>query len=361
MSIGYGVVLTLFISVTFFSIASINNSTQSITSITERQNPTIKSINEALIALSEASNSISFGLLRTGIDQLSELQQAESAFNSAVIRYNIFTYALLLGSDSKDFEEAHAGLLFQQWQQLDLNKDLYVPSISKSQQPNLQRSNELFHDFVHLAQKSFALQKKLIRVEINDPLNELSIVKIELAQNEIEMQSLVDQINFEMKALSNRSESIVKQDTRNLYSYLEALKHTVFLLGVMAIIIFSLNMLYLRRSIIIPILKLSKVVERIIEHGDLSEEVQVNIRSQDEIGTLARSFNTMMTKLKQLYSTLEEKVHDKTKELAEKLDELEKLNKLMVGRELRMIELKKEIKKLKGEDQETSSKTKSKK
>lgn len=41
--------------------------------------------------------------------------------------------------------------------------------------------------------------------------------------------------------------------------------------------------------------------------------------------------------------TLESKVKERTKELNERVDELEALNKTMVGRELRMVELKKEI------------------
>lgn len=49
---------------------------------------------------------------------------------------------------------------------------------------------------------------------------------------------------------------------------------------------------------------------------------------------------------------LEDKVAERTAELAERVKELETLNKTMIGRELKMVELKKEIEKLKtsGED-----------
>jgi len=44
---------------------------------------------------------------------------------------------------------------------------------------------------------------------------------------------------------------------------------------------------------------------------------------------------------------LEEQVKERTKELQEKVEELERFHRLAVGRELKMIELKKEIEKLK--------------
>lgn len=51
--------------------------------------------------------------------------------------------------------------------------------------------------------------------------------------------------------------------------------------------------------------------------------------------------------LEDLTAKLEERVADRTKELQEKIKELEKFQNLAVGRELRMMELKKEIEKLK--------------
>ena len=52
--------------------------------------------------------------------------------------------------------------------------------------------------------------------------------------------------------------------------------------------------------------------------------------------------------LKELTESLDEQVKERTKELQEKIDELERFQRLTVGRELKMIELKEEIEKLKG-------------
>lgn len=50
---------------------------------------------------------------------------------------------------------------------------------------------------------------------------------------------------------------------------------------------------------------------------------------------------------KKFQEKLKRGIDKKTKELQEKIEELEKINRLMVGRELKMIELKEEIKQLK--------------
>jgi len=53
--------------------------------------------------------------------------------------------------------------------------------------------------------------------------------------------------------------------------------------------------------------------------------------------------------LKELAVALDQRVKERTKDLQEKMKELEKFNRLAVGRELKMIELKKEIERLKEE------------
>lgn len=54
-----------------------------------------------------------------------------------------------------------------------------------------------------------------------------------------------------------------------------------------------------------------------------------------------------ITELKRLQEEMEEKIKERTKDLQRKIEELEVFQKLVVGRELKMIELKREIEKLK--------------
>ena len=53
--------------------------------------------------------------------------------------------------------------------------------------------------------------------------------------------------------------------------------------------------------------------------------------------------------LKELSEGLERQVEKRTEELRGKIQELERFNKLSVGRELKMVELKEEVKRLKEE------------
>ena len=70
--------------------------------------------------------------------------------------------------------------------------------------------------------------------------------------------------------------------------------------------------------------------------------IQVEIDSNDEVGVLASSFNRMAEHLERTTTSIE-KLQRAEKELQETVKELEQFNNLAVGRELQMIELKKEI------------------
>ncbi len=107
-----------------------------------------------------------------------------------------------------------------------------------------------------------------------------------------------------------------------------------------------------------------------IARGNLEEII--DIRTTDEISELAFSLNQMRynllkaheqlkesketleikvnartRELREMTDSLENQVQQRTKQMEEKVKELEKFQKLIVGRELKMIELKKEISKIK--------------
>ncbi|MDD5750251.1 MAG: cache domain-containing protein [Candidatus Pacebacteria bacterium] len=118
--------------------------------------------------------------------------------------------------------------------------------------------------------------------------------------------------------------------------------------------------------IVVPMKELIAATRK-IALGEL--ESKIDIKTGDEIEELARSFNKMADDLKEsradleksknilevkvaartkelqeLTKGLEYKVKERTKELQSRLDELERFHRLTIGRELKMIELKKELK-----------------
>jgi methyl-accepting chemotaxis protein len=123
---------------------------------------------------------------------------------------------------------------------------------------------------------------------------------------------------------------------------------------VLVILLFTIVIgLFLSKSITKPIVYLRDGAEKIKE-GNF--DTRIDISSNDEIGQLADSFNHMASKLQESYRDLELKVTERTtqleeskKELENNISELEKTNKLMVGREIKMVELKKEVEELKSE------------
>jgi len=149
---------------------------------------------------------------------------------------------------------------------------------------------------------------------------------------------------------------------------------------ILGVILATLLGIYLSKRITKPIEQLT-VTSQAIAGGNLA--LRTEVTSQDEVGQLAVAFNEMADRLSAYTTELERKVEERTKELEEakkvleikveartrelkdlterqeeiieertkeiheRMKELEKFHRLAVGRELKMIELKEEIKRLK--------------
>lgn len=75
-------------------------------------------------------------------------------------------------------------------------------------------------------------------------------------------------------------------------------------------------------------------------------ENTINIKSKDEIGDLAKSFNNMTERLRESRAVLlssNDELEEIKKEIEKKLEETEKMNTHMINREVKMVELKAEI------------------
>jgi len=139
---------------------------------------------------------------------------------------------------------------------------------------------------------------------------------------------IIDKVNKDVR-------DVVKKDTQ-----------LMVILGVLTIFLMVGISLFLVRSISVPLKHISDTANTIAQ-GDLSKRIAVT--SKDEIGQLAASFNEMVSKLQQSQGSLEAQVNERTKQLEEKMQQLEEVNRVMVGREITMIELKKENERLKAQ------------
>ena len=153
-------------------------------------------------------------------------------------------------------------------------------------------------------------------------------------------KDLNDQINLKVQ---ERVYSVLQL---SVLSRLEADRYLTmlgFIVSILGIFIFFISLwsYLLSRSLANSLRRLSE---------DFTQVAALNFNNnnngKDEFGMLSRAFNVMVGKLKESYENLEQKVQDRTLELTEKTVILEKTNRLMVDRELKMIELKKDILKL---------------
>ncbi|MBU1728022.1 HAMP domain-containing protein, partial [Patescibacteria group bacterium] len=118
----------------------------------------------------------------------------------------------------------------------------------------------------------------------------------------------------------------------------------LFLFSFIFLILIIFSSIFFSSSMTSSLRKLIKAI-RAVSHGSL--DFPIEIKTQDEIGQVSQEFKDMTELIKTLYGGLEKKVQSRTNELSKKIEEIERMNELMVGRELKMIELKKEIANLK--------------
>jgi nitrate/nitrite-specific signal transduction histidine kinase len=158
-------------------------------------------------------------------------------------------------------------------------------------------------------------------------------------------------------------------------------------IGIQVILVFLFVFVVIVFYSLIYTRSLTNVLNKLIKgSGKIAKgdyDIRVDIKTGDELEKLGDAFNKMAQELKaktealeeeklsleikvkartreleELAKTLEEKVRERTKELQKRVEELEKFQKLTVGRELRMVELKKEIENLKRELQKYERKEK---
>ncbi len=110
------------------------------------------------------------------------------------------------------------------------------------------------------------------------------------------------------------------QDQTNLTTSLTTQNRLSTTIGLLMAGIISLFVVFAASRFTKPIIELTQAAGKIAD-GDLS--VQAKVTSDDEIGTLGNSFNSMTTQLRGLVDTLENRVRERTLQLGEQNEALQ--------------------------------------
>lgn len=100
---------------------------------------------------------------------------------------------------------------------------------------------------------------------------------------------------------------------------------SISLIGALGAIALTIIIYVISSTISRPIVDLTKTAVRVSD-GDLT--ATATILSEDEIGTLARTFNQMTEQLRRLYISLEAQVNSRTAELADRVQQLNLINQV---------------------------------
>ena len=121
---------------------------------------------------------------------------------------------------------------------------------------------------------------------------------------------------------------IVEESQSEAFAPARRLALEIGLIGLAVVLLASIGIYALARRIANPILAITRTATEVTA-GDLTRTAPVT--SQDEIGTLAGAFNDMTGQLRETLEGLEQRVAERTEELAVQNAELEALHETSLG------------------------------
>lgn len=182
----------------------------------------------------------------------------------------------------------------------------------------------ILEDFV-LAQfeykKSFMkIHGGIVRASQDGSVVDTHVIR-ELYQTSLKRTRVAARVMIESASeMVSLNQQIVEQNSRDAIAAVRRIEIIIVSLAVFGIIATVALRFFAVRTISRPLAMLTAVSQK-MARGEF--DLELNIQSDDEIGELARTFQTMASDLRSLYSSLEQKVKERTAELARSNADLE--------------------------------------
>ncbi len=134
---------------------------------------------------------------------------------------------------------------------------------------------------------------------------------------------------------------IEEHETDKIFAPVAELRKRILIISTVILLLTLVMGILITRSFCEPISKLCDVTAE-IGRGNFDIDIDIDIKSNDEVGQLSASFKEMVADLKKSTTSIDS-LNDEITEREHASKEMERMNRLMTGREEWVIEMKKEV------------------
>lgn len=293
--------------------------------ITQKETPLVEGIQEALSAMTIGQSTAERALDIDDPTALPQMDILEQSFSSSVSRFNMFIAAITWGSETDAFKRSGNGINYKAWVDTGLYGTLVVQEPS-TEDAQLAGEISIYYDGLVNntikaidARKEFLLLKQAGKIQASEEARARSKTSIDKARYFSELT-----VN-DLREIVHRAGQVTAASAQELKATEASVQQTSILVSVFGLLLSILiSIVFVRRVIIAPITELRNAAN-LISKGKYT--VRAPVRSGDEAGELAVSFNQMAENLLLYTTKLESEVAKRTEELTlanERLTELDK-------------------------------------
>ncbi|MEQ8464467.1 SpoIIE family protein phosphatase [Coleofasciculus sp. E1-EBD-02] len=270
-------------------------------------------------------------IIQREIEEMLDDQQTRSpsATNTALLRDMAefqSSFALLISALQSYLVTRSPSFRFEYNALAQANQNAWQELVAK-QQFLTAKQRTSFDEIANRRTEFFRLPPRMFEIVESDRYRqELFLLKTQAEPLAEDMLSQLDQI-------VTAQQLMLAQELKKANRSLNQAQWQTLIWGIFALILAIAMAFWLRRQIAEPIKRLTDVTRR-LQDGDLSVKAAVN--STDEVGELADSFNRMSGQLQHAFVTLEDKVTERTAQLATANQEIQALNQKLKTENLRM-------------------------
>ena len=319
-------VVLLTISLLIVILAMVTNNEidrmgQAANSIIADRIPVFKCSQEAMLAATLGADLVHSALSIDNPEEIEEIRIIEGEFREKIISFDMFSKAVIWGSESQAFKASSGGLTLAEWKKRGLDNSLIVKQASHEIRHLASVADIYFSAFAKYTKFILKGQRRILRLMLMGRHDEILKEKEKLVKN----HKKVDKYRvLTIESLEKVNIYIQQYFTESIHDINQkvTLAKATLLFSSGAILILSLisGFIFSNTAILKPIESLMGSI-RIIGKGNLNHKVA--LKGRDEISQLAQSFNQMTENLKKTTTSID----DLNKEVDERRKAEENLKK----------------------------------